>query len=202
MQRHVFAILLLFVFFLTACRQNSSTGNKPPVQDLFAGATDTSLLIKPVAPAATTITADSAYRTSTLVAVCTPILVDSTVHQNEKAWFYLFTIKIDTILKGPSYKGNIYFTTKRTPGFKPGSGNWLLFLNKQHNEKLLAYNGNVPWQWVENAPYAKPTPELLQLFSTLSPKSKKPKRKNKKPRPHVTLWILKRSTACPAKLLS
>ena len=201
MSRFVVVLFSCIVLFDCACRQTSKRVNPVAAPDLFSATTDTSLFIKKPVVSTVYLTPDTAYKNSELVVLCTPLLIDSTVHQTEKAWFYLVTVKIDTTLKGKLYKGSIYFTTSKRPPFITGTTGCVIYLSRQKTGKLLTYNDNVPWQWLENAPCEKYHPGMFKNTGDVPPKPKKIKRKNKKPRPTITLWVFKKSPVCPATLL-
>ena len=143
---------IVYIFILSSCSEHS---NNVPVkfsEDLFA-TKDTSLFHPTVQK--NNKSEDSAFQQSTLVAACKIISIDSIVHDEEKAPFYLVAASIDTLLKGDtSFKEKLYFISYQRPAFNDKNSKWLVFLSKLQNAKLFGYS-NVEWQYLDNAPFIK-----------------------------------------------
>jgi hypothetical protein len=168
--RQPFLYSLLFSGILLAI--SSCTPLKPaPAHsspNLFDN-TDDSLLFAPAPKNMDSLSADSAYRISIAVAAGSVLFIDSTMHNGQRAPFYLLCARIDTVLKGslrPVQK--LYFAATTLPAFDVGpQAKWLFYLSRIDNkEKLLAYHLN--WQWTNHAPAVAYMPPVKDTGSTVA----------------------------------
>ncbi|HTC01405.1 MAG TPA: hypothetical protein VK705_12055 [Ferruginibacter sp.] len=156
---------IAYIFIMSSCNEHSNNVPAKFSEDLFA-AKDTSLFHPAIQK--NNKSGDSAFQQSTLVAACKIISIDSMMHDEEKAPFYLVAASIDTLLKGDtSFKEKLYFISYQRPAFNDKNSEWLVFLSKIQNAKLFGYS-NVEWQYLDNAPFIKYAPSdtlLNDLYS-------------------------------------
>jgi len=154
MNRNIYLAIVFIacIFILSSCTEHV---NNVPVkfsEDLFA-AKDTSLFHPTIQR--NNKNEDSAFQQSTLVAACKIISIDSIVHDEEKAPFYLVAASIDIVLKGDtSFKEKLYFISYQRPAFNDKDSKWFVFLSKIQKAQLFSYS-NVEWQYLDNAPFIK-----------------------------------------------
>jgi hypothetical protein len=116
---------------------------------------------------ATNQSADTAFQRSTIVVVCKIISIDSSVHEAEKAPFYLVAATIDIVLKGRIILDKkLYFISYQTPAFYDKNANWIVYLSKTKNASLFD-NSPIEWQLLDNAPYIKYTSAYIALNTAL-----------------------------------
>lgn len=151
---------LLYGFFISilfSCK-NSNNINADIIHsnqtDLFANDKKDNLLI-PVNKntLSNSLSPDSAYQKSSLVAIGLPIAIDS-FQQNNKTVFYVNTVKLLHILKGTYNNKNISFITNTEPGFMLQDSGWIIYVEPIQEKKLITQN-YIQWQWLNNAPYHK-----------------------------------------------
>lgn len=144
--------LLLFLF-LYACKNNINTSLLPQPVNLFIDKEN----IPSISLSNTqknTLTPDSALQKSTLAAICSLISIDSFV-QNNKAVFYINTVKPTRILKGVySNNQNINFISNTLFSFALNDSGYIVYLEPIQQKKLITQN-YIQWQWLTNAPYQK-----------------------------------------------
>jgi hypothetical protein len=147
-----FAPAFFLAISIVSCNERPNNISRKFTEDLFA-TTDTSLFHHVIQT--TNENADTAFQQSTIVAVCKIITIDSNVHEEEKAPFYLIAASIDTLLKGDiSLTKKLYFISYREPAFKNRNAKWVVYLSKIRNAGLFDCS-NVEWQYLNNAPFSE-----------------------------------------------
>ena len=143
--------VLLLCFLFVSCRDKQSSLVRS-ADNMFATNEDTSLFqSKP--EVITTLSSDSAFKRSAVVAVGKVRYIDSTMHNGENAYFYLLCVTVDSVLKGKMGCFNkTYLVARDPPPIRAGTDTqWTIYLSPL-DKRLKLISNDIRWQWTTQAP--------------------------------------------------